>query len=297
MAAGCATTGGRGTSLLPTQHRVKTGPFVIHSNLPVDADSPAVRAVGTLEDDLAARLDCREPPDALPIDVYVLDDRAAFLHLLRFYFPELPPRRAFFMAQGDQRLVYTYLGPKLEEDLRHEATHALLRGRFGDVPLWIDEGLAEYFEAGPGDPADRKDRLAKLADDRRSGWTPSMTRLESLGDIHQMTPRDYRESWAWVDMLLSDPNAGSAVLVDHLEHGRDDGRSQPLSTILGARGVDGKSLIAHLETGAAPALAQKPTVAATGREPLIRLQDQGAGPHPPPSRVGLFRRLAGLFGL
>ena len=94
----------------------------------------------------------------------MLDDRSSFLHLLRYYFPELPPRRAFFLAQGDQRIVYTYLGPRLEEDLRHEATHALLRGRFGDVPLWLDEGLAEYFEAGPSDFADRK---ARTRSDRR----------------------------------------------------------------------------------------------------------------------------------
>jgi hypothetical protein len=298
--AGCATTGNRGTSLLPTEHQVKTGPFVIHSNLPVDAGSPAVLAVASLKDDLAAKLDCREAPDALPIDVYVLDDRAAFLHLLRFYFPELPPRRAFFMAQGDQRLVYTYLGPRLEEDLRHEATHALLRGRFGDVPLWLDEGLAEYFEAGGDDLADRTDRLAKLADDRRSGWAPNMARLETLGDIHQMTPRDYRESWAWVDLLLSDPKAGSAILVDHLEHGREAGRSQPLSTVLAARGADAETLIAHLETGAAPVLVQKPGAPEPRHEPLIRLQDHGAEPPwaaAPAPRGGRFRRLTGLFGL
>ena len=164
--AGCATTGNRGSSLLPTLYKVTTGPFVIHSNSPVDADAPAVRALGDLKDDLAAKLDCREDVGAEPIEVYVLDDRSSFLHLLRYYFPELPPRRAFFMAQGDQRIVYTYLGPRLEEDIRHEATHALLRGRFGDVPLWLDEGLAEYFEAGPGDLEDRKARLARIAEDR-----------------------------------------------------------------------------------------------------------------------------------
>ncbi len=81
-----------------------------------------------------------------PIEVYILNDRQDFEHFLKFYYPELPPRRAFFIAKGSQRVVYTFASPRLEEDLRHEATHALLRGAFGDLPLWLDEGLAEYFE-------------------------------------------------------------------------------------------------------------------------------------------------------
>jgi hypothetical protein len=300
MACGCATTGKRGSSLLPTQYQVTTGPFVIHSNNPIEGDSPALRALDGLKDDLAARLDCREDPSAPPIQVYVLDDRGAFLHLLRFYFPELPPRRAFFIAEGDQRVVYTYQGPKLEEDLRHEATHALLRGRFGDIPLWLDEGLAEYFEAGPDDPGDRKTRLDRLADDRRAGWAPSMARLESLTDIHQMTPRDYRESWAWVDLLLGDPRSGPAILVDHLEQGRDRGHAEPLSKILDARGADARALLAHLESGAPQSIAHKPVAPDPGRDPIIRLQDRPLDPPPraaAPQRVGLFRRLAGLLGL
>ena len=35
-----------------------------------------------------------------PVEVYVLNDRKAFTHFLKFYYPELPPRRAFFLAQG-----------------------------------------------------------------------------------------------------------------------------------------------------------------------------------------------------
>jgi len=298
LAGGCATTGKRGSSLLPTQYQVSTGPFVIHSNDPIEADSPALRALDGLKDDLADRLDCREDASARPIQVYVLDDRGAFLHLLRFYFPELPPRRAFFLAEGDQRVVYTYQGPKLEEDLRHEATHALLRGRFGDIPLWLDEGLAEYFEAGPDDPADHKSRLDRLGDDRRAGWAPNMARLESLTDIHQMTPRDYRESWAWVDLLLSDPRSGPAILVDHLERGQ----AESLSKVLDARGADAAALLARLESGPPQNVAHKPVAKESGHDAVIRLQDRP--PDPPlsrgaaaPQRVSLFRRLAGLLGL
>ena len=45
-------------------------------------------------------LDFKPRLDAEPVEIYVLDDRNAFAHFLKFYYPELPPRRAFFLARG-----------------------------------------------------------------------------------------------------------------------------------------------------------------------------------------------------
>src|SRR5262249_44838058 len=149
------------------------------------------------------------------------DDREAFAHFLRFYYPELPPRRAFFLAQGQDRVVYTYSSPRLEEDLRHEATHALLRGAYGDLPLWPDAGLAEYFESNLAQPGIERARIDELTADLRDKWAPNLQRLESLVDIRQMTPRDYREAWAWVDLLLNGPEPGRSLLMAYLgEAGR-----------------------------------------------------------------------------
>lgn len=290
---GCSTLARRGPALLPTAHQVRTGPFVVYSNEPIKADAPPVKALERLRGDLAARLDPAVDSDPGPIEVYVLDDRDAFVHLLRFYFPELPPRRAFFLAQDDQRIVYTFHGPMLDEDLRHEAAHALLRGRFGDIPLWLDEGLAEYFEAGPDDLQDRDDRLARLAADAKAGWKPDLRRLETLGEIHQMAPRDYRESWAWVDLLLADPARGKPLLLDHLR--ARDARSA-LTTTLADRGTDGDTLLAHLGGTPARVIAQKPTPADARSARVIRLQDRPAA-DPPPSRPGLLRRVGSFLGL
>ena len=86
---------------------------------------------------------------AAPIDVSILDDEAAFRTFLTFHHPELPDRRAFFLAGPDGATIYTARGDHLEEDLRHEATHALLHRAGLAMPLWLDEGLAEYFEVEP----------------------------------------------------------------------------------------------------------------------------------------------------
>ena len=67
-------------------------------------------------------------------------------------YPKLPSRRAFFVAQtrgvgrSEDLLIYTYWGERVQQDLRHELTHALLHSVLKDVPLWLDEGLAEYYE-------------------------------------------------------------------------------------------------------------------------------------------------------
>ncbi len=105
---------------------------------------------------------------------------------------------------------------RLEEDLRHEATHALARGAYGDLPLWLDEGLAEYFETQADAPDAQNEHLAKIREDLRQGWTPDLPRLESLTDIHQMTPRDYREAWGWVHLMLGGDRPSDSLLVNYL---------------------------------------------------------------------------------
>lgn len=225
-ASGCTIFSERGRPLVPTRHQVRTGSFLVFSNFPMDEQSEAVRALAALERDFQERLG-QAPSTALrPVEIYVLDDREAFAHFLKFYYPELPSRRAFFLARDPLRLVYTYASPRLEEDLRHEATHALSRGAYGDLPLWLDEGLAEYFETDLAHPAAVRERAVRLLDDLAGGWTPSLARLETLSDIHQMSQRDYREAWAWVHLFLDGPaesRASFASLLEGRARGRESG--------------------------------------------------------------------------
>jgi hypothetical protein len=296
---GCAAMGDRGKTLVPTRHQLRTGPFLIYSNTPIPASSASVRCLQSLENDLASRLDYHARPDEDPVEIYVLDDRDAFEHFLKFYYPELPPRRAFFLAQGDRRVVYTYQSPRLDEDLRHEATHALVRGWYGDVPLWLDEGLAEYFET-PTDAIDAQhEHLARIPADLKNGWAPDLARLETLTDIHQMTPRDYRESWAWVHLMLSAGQPADSPLIAFLEEGRDGtgSRKKPLSQVLAARGTSGKTLLAHVESMQSHVVVRKPEPPAQDR--LFRLQDRGPEPvvpAPPPPKPGLLRRIGMMLG-
>jgi hypothetical protein len=285
----CATLSDHGQPLVPTRYQLRTGPFIIFSNLPMTDDPPAVRCLQALERDMKEHLDFRPRLDEDPVEIYVLDDRNAFAHFLRFYYPELPPRRAFFLAQGSQRVVYTYSSPRLEEDLRHEATHALLRGSFGDLPLWLDEGLAEYFETDLAQPGAERERIDHFADDLAGGWSPSLPRLESLADIRQMTPRDYREAWAWVHLFLNGPASEKTILLTSLS----DSNQTPKKLRLEDMRANNERLLAHMKTLQSRSIAAVPP----SEDHSIRLQDRTAEtPANIPPQRGLWRRLRAMIG-
>jgi hypothetical protein len=287
---GCATLGDRGKPLVPTRHRVRSGSFILFSNFPMTDNPPAVRCLQALERDLKQCLDFRPPLDDNLVEVYILDDRNAFAHFLQFYYPELPPRRAFFLAQGQDRVVYTYSSPRLEDDLRHEATHALLRGAFGDLPLWLDEGLAEYFESDLSQPDVVRARFEEIAKDLKGGWSPNLARLESLSDIRQLTPRDYREAWAWIHLFLNGPEPGKSLLMGYLGESDRGTDTASLSSHLTRAGLTNERLLGYLKT-----MQQSPSAAQPQPENgSIRLQDRPIDPAPQP---GLWRRLRAWIGL
>lgn len=295
LVAGCATTGDRGQPLVPTQFQTKTGPYVVFSAEPIPADDGVVRQLHALRGQFEETLGLRVEETGHPIEVYILGDRKSFEHFLTFYYPGLPPRRAFFIAQGERRVVYTFKSDRLDEDIRHEATHALIHLVVGSIPLWLDEGLAEHFEVT--DPSGlNREHLAKLPNDLRDGWTPDMARLETLQSVPQMTPRDYRESWAWVHYILHSSSEGRAALLAYLGESRRGGEVKPLSQRL-AGDRDERIAVFRKHVDAMLA-APPPRLAATPAptEGTVRLQDRPLEIEPlaPPKKRGFFGRLFGI---
>ncbi len=307
--AGCATLGGdQGKPLVPSKPIAYTGPFAIYANQPIAADAPALRALRELETDVAASLGVRAPENVTPVEVYILSDRESFAHFLQIHYPELPTRRAFFLAQGSRRVVYAFENDRLPEDLRHEAAHALLHLAVGDLPLWLDEGLAEYFENPQSRQGLNPEHLARLPDDTKAGWRPDLERLEGLKTVRAMSPRDYRESWAWVHYLLNDKPQAKTALLSYLNDLRKSSETPPLSARLAS--IDKESnarMIVHLDKlQAASALSS--AALATRREPRVGLQNApieprdgevrqaAAVPDRAPQRRGFFSKLFGFFG-
>jgi hypothetical protein len=291
---GCATMGDRGQPLVPTQYQTKTGPYVVYTNYPLSADDGVIKQLATLRSEVEETLGLRVDAGDHPIEVYILSDRKSFEHFLTFYYPELPQRRAFFIAQGDRRVVYTFKGERLDEDIRHEATHALLNLAIGDIPLWLDEGLAEYFEAS-GPTGLNREHLDRLPLDIQEGWSPSLDRLEGLKSVRQMSPRDYREAWSWVHFFLKDSGENRAALLGYLgDLRKHEGDSPPPRKLPSPKGREATALLRHLEM----IRRGEPTRTAND-EPTLRLQDipiDFEPINPTPKRRSFFNRLLGRSG-
>ncbi len=256
-------------------------------------DAPPIRCLQALERDIGQALGLRPPTGDDPVEIYILNDRQDFDHFLKYYYPELPSRRAFFIAKGSQRIVYTYASPRLEEDLRHEATHALLRGAYGDLPLWLDEGLAEYFETDRSRPDAERARLELIAADLKNRWSPNLERLESMTDIGQMSQRDYREAWGWVHLCLDGPEPGKSILMGYLNQADRAETKARLRSRLAEAHLDDAGLLAHLNNLRGGQVASAPP----GNPGSVRFQDQPAEPARPVPIRGVFRRLGTLLGL
>lgn len=189
-----------------------------------------------LRSHLATTLNLR--PSRHVVRVTIFENRQSFDEHIQRNFPELPHRRAFFLKQGDDLLIFACKGASLQADLRHEATHALLNSRLPDVPIWLDEGLAEYCEAWTAEHGVKPENVHRLlAIDAAAAlrdW--DLRRLESLRSLWQMSAADYRASWLWVHYALHGPADARAELLAHLE-ALTTGKRDSLADRLAARGL------------------------------------------------------------
>ncbi len=170
--------------------------------------------LGQLREDLRRALELRLPDT--PVRVILFHDRAAMRAYVRRTLPSAPDRRALFVHQSQRSTIYASRGPSLEEDLRHEFIHALLHGSFRALPLWLDEGLAEYFEVPPSRRASRKDYLAAVQQQLTQGEPIPLSSLEQIRQVDQMQLPHYRQAWAWVHFLLHGCPAAHDELVRFL---------------------------------------------------------------------------------
>lgn len=231
-----------------TQPPLRVSKFVFWADVPLEPNDVVFRELEDLPDQIQSEL---QLPDANNlVQVYLFDDQEKYEAFMRDRFPWLPVRRAYFIA--DQRRggvgydlnVYTWLGPHLRTDLRHELTHALLHGVLKTVPLWLDEGLAGYFEQPPSHDGVNPDHLETL---RRGPFQPNLGRLEKITDVKQMEKAEYREAWAWVHYMLRGDPAAKAALLAYLQTLRDSPNPGLLFPHLkDAIGEPGLALAEHL---------------------------------------------------
>lgn len=186
------------------------GPFQVRATFPLEGWEAELQELPALELELRRVLALR--PCREPIDVELLSSKRQHRDYLSRRFPGTPYRRALFVKQGGKATVFAYQDDELGVDLRHECTHALLHADLAMVPLWLDEGLAEYFERSKESRAFGNPHEKLLHWDLRFGLVESLASLESKRDLSEMNSGDYRSAWAWTHFMLHGPHAASQQL-------------------------------------------------------------------------------------
>lgn len=228
--AGCRMTSRADTVGLPTRHSVKSDQLMIQSDVKLPKDHPLLKDLESLRGMISETLDL--PVQEQPVKVYLFGDETRYSQYLQATYPNLPPRRAYFVGTSQELAVYTFWGERIQEDLRHEYTHGVLHASLKDVPLWLDEGLAEYFEVAEPPIGFNRDYVQRMRSALHDGWRPDLDRLESLEAVGDMKKPDYFESWAWVHFMLEDSPDSRGVLVDYLRELRTTARPGRLSARL-----------------------------------------------------------------
>jgi hypothetical protein len=233
----------------PSKYEVRVSQFVFISDVKIQRDQPIFKDLSNLREDVYREL--RLPPSTTLVSVYLFEDKKTYDKFIKAKHPELPDRRAFFIAQPrrlggvEDLLVYTYMSESTHQDLRHELTHAILHSvPLKNVPIWLDEGLAEYFELPTANAGINAKHLDTL---RQPGTRFDLDRLEKLEEVNQMSPAEYRESWAWVHLMLRSTPQAKQALLGYLQDLRINPNPGPLRPRLaGAFVSPNDALLSHL---------------------------------------------------
>jgi tetratricopeptide (TPR) repeat protein len=190
-----------------------------HVEVLTDAGPVVGERVATRLENLRSALAVAAPAlvvEATPVQVVVFRDEA----LARHYAPRWRGLKddvaGFFHAGPDRRrLLFVDDKGRTPSVAQHEYTHALLDAALPDAPLWLNEGLAEYFSTfhGGAERARAGGPIPSHVEWFRDHDLMSLPDLFAIGHgssaYHEGDRRGtfYAQSWLFVHMLLS--RAGS----------------------------------------------------------------------------------------
>lgn len=220
---------------LPERKELVLDQLVVHTNFRLPRQHRLMEELTALRGEVSTRLAL--PTSDEPIHIHLFDNADEFRSFMQSNFPTFPNRRAFFVESDTRLAVYAYWGDRVAEDLRHEVSHGYLHSVVPDLPLWLDEGLAEYFEVAPGGQGVHRPHIEALLYRYYQGqWQPDLARLERLTTLSEMRQIEYAEAWAWVYLLLHSTPEHRLVLFNYLQALRQRVPPPPIS--LGLRQLE-----------------------------------------------------------
>ena len=203
------------TPRLPTRNSIVLDQLVIYSDSPLPEHHRLLEELRSQRALVSTKLGL--PISDEPIHVYLFPTAEKLDTFMRVNYPAMPQRRAFFVESDTRLSIYAYWGDRVAEDLRHEVAHGYLHAAVPHLPLWLDEGLAEYFEVPRGASGMNRPHLDQLAGALSHDWRPDLQRLEQLRTTDDLTQIEYAESWAWVHFMLESSPQRLTILQSYLQ--------------------------------------------------------------------------------
>ncbi len=203
----------------------QAGPFLCHADFSLTPQQPLLDELSVLRQDLQSILGAPESDET--VHLFLFREKLTYQAYIKQYFPRVPYRRALFIRARGPGMVFAFQGADFDVDVRHECTHALLNAWLRDVPLWLDEGLAEYFEVAREQRSARHPHHQVVRAMVRAGQLPRMEELDAIETLDSLGRDEYRDAWAWVHFMLHGPRPAHEELVRYLadlESGGDAGR-------------------------------------------------------------------------
>ena len=133
---------------LPARESLVRDQLVVHTDFDLPRHHRLLDELAAQRGDLTTRLNL--PVSDEPIHVYLFETPKRYQAFIAKHHPDFPERRAFFIENDARLAVYAQWGERIAEDLRHEVAHGYLHASVPHLPLWLDEGIAEYFEVPRG---------------------------------------------------------------------------------------------------------------------------------------------------
>ena len=210
------------------------GPYLIRSDFALRDVAELVGDLGQLQNDLESMLSLK--CKAQEIQIHLFRSRSRYIDYVGKRVPDGTKRQALFVQGTDAGRVYAYRHHGLDIDVRHETTHALLHTALPYVPIWLDEGIAEYFESSPGMREKHNPHRVELQRAIRFlGWKPGLEQLEAKRVMLDMDGNDYRDAWGVIHFILHGPPAAREALAAYFDEVQSGNPPTPLSQHLRRR--------------------------------------------------------------
>ena len=181
--------------------RRSLGEFTIIATDPVGRNDRIYRQAAATVSHVCDTLQLPEPTDKLEIRCFA--SNRDYNRWVKRYYPDFAALDSCYIHHGRRHVVLTYDRPDLDRVLRHEVTHFILHSSIPQIPRWLDEGIAQYFELECSSPWRRSRRLAELREYLRSHRDgPDSSSLANAYELEDFGGPEYLQAWGWCCFMM-----------------------------------------------------------------------------------------------